>query len=56
LKGEEKMVETKVKKFMEKVIEKNPGEKEFHQAVEEVVDSLMPFLGKNPRYQKAKIL
>ncbi|HUW23227.1 MAG TPA: NADP-specific glutamate dehydrogenase [bacterium] len=50
------MVETKVKKFMEKVIEKNPGEKEFHQAVEEVVDSLMPFLGKNPKYQKAKIL
>lgn len=41
---------------MEKVIEKNPGEKEFHQAVEEVVDSLMPFLGKNPKYQKAKIL
>ena len=50
------MVETKVKKFMERVIEKNPGEVEFHQAVEEVVDSLMPFLGKNPKYQKAKIL
>ena len=50
------MVETKVKKFMEKVIEKNPGEVEFHQAVEEVVTSLMPFLEKNPKYQKAKIL
>lgn len=50
------MVETKVKKFMERVIEKNPGEKEFHQAVEEVVGSLMPFLEKNPKYQKAKIL
>lgn len=50
------MVETKVKKFMEKVIEKNPGEKEFHQAVEEVVTSLVPFLEKNPKYQKAKIL
>jgi len=41
---------------MERVIEKNPGEKEFHQAVEEVVGSLMPFLEKNPKYQKAKIL
>lgn len=50
------MVETKVKKFMEKIIEKNPGELEFHQAVEEVVGSLVPFLGKNPKYQKAKIL
>ena len=49
------MVETKVKKFMEKVIEKNPGELDFHQAVEEVVSSLMPFLEKNPKYQKAKI-
>jgi len=50
------MVETKVKKFMEKVIEKNPGELEFHQAVEEVVSSLVLFLEKNPKYQKAKIL
>ena len=50
------MVETKVKKFMEKVIEKNPTEVEFHQAVEEVVTSLVPFLEKNPKYQKAKIL
>jgi len=50
------MVETKVKKFMEKIIEKNPQEDEFHQAVEEVVGSVMPFLEKNPKYQKAKIL
>ena len=50
------MVETEVKKFMEKVVEKNSGEVEFHQAVEEVVTSLVPFLEKNPKYQKAKIL
>ncbi len=42
--------------FMEKVIAKNPGEKEFHQAVEEVVQSLMPFIEKNPKFHKAKIL
>jgi glutamate dehydrogenase/leucine dehydrogenase len=42
--------------FMEKIIERNPGEKEFHQAVEEVAESLMPFINKNPYYKKAKIL
>jgi glutamate dehydrogenase (NADP+) len=45
-----------VSAFMEGIIAKNPGEKEFHQAVREVVESLMPYLGKNPKYQKAKIL
>src|SRR5512136_1008851 len=45
-----------VNAFMQGIIAKNPGEKEFHQAVREVVESLMPFLEKNPKYQKAKIL
>ncbi len=45
-----------VKSFMEKVIARDPGQKEFHQAVEEVVESLMPFLEKHPHYMKAKIL
>ncbi len=42
--------------FMEKVIEKNPAEKEFHQAVREVAESLMPFIQKNPKYKKYMIL
>jgi len=45
-----------VSAFMEGIIAKNPGEKEFHQAVREVVESLVPYLEKNPKYQKAKIL
>jgi glutamate dehydrogenase (NADP+) len=45
-----------VKTFMEKVIARNPGEKEFHQAVEEVATSLVPFITKNPKYEKAKVL
>jgi glutamate dehydrogenase (NADP+) len=45
-----------VEAFMEKIIEKNPGEKEFYQAVQEVAESLMPFIEKNPKYKKAKIL
>jgi len=46
----------KVAAFMEQVIAKNPGEKEFHQAVEEVVTSLMPVLDRRPIYREAKIL
>jgi len=49
-------MEKNVEAFMEKIIEKNPGEKEFHQAVQEVAESLMPFIEKNLRYKKAKIL
>lgn len=49
-------MEKNVEAFMEKIVEKNPGEKEFHQAVQEVVESLMPFIEKNLRYKKAKIL
>jgi glutamate dehydrogenase (NADP+) len=45
-----------VNAFMQGIIAKNPGEKEFHQAVREVVESLVPYLEKNPKYQKAKIL
>jgi glutamate dehydrogenase (NADP+) len=46
----------KIEEFMDLVVRKNPGETEFHQAVREVVESVMPFIEKNPKYQKAKIL
>jgi len=42
--------------FMAGVIAKNPEQKEFHQAVHEVVESLMPVLDKHPEYRKAKIM
>lgn len=42
--------------FMEQVIARNPGEKEFHQAVHEVVASLIPFVEANPKYKQAKVL
>jgi glutamate dehydrogenase/leucine dehydrogenase len=45
-----------VKDFMAKIIAKNPGEVEFHQAVEEVVTSIVPFVEENPKYKAAKIL
>ena len=45
-----------VEKFMEKIKAKNPGEKEFHQAVQEVAESVMPFIEQNPKYAQSKIL
>src|SRR5210317_2573836 len=45
-----------VKEFMAKIIAKNPGEEEFHQAVEEVVTSIIPYVEENPKYKAAKIL
>ena len=45
-----------VENFMAKVIAKDPLEKEFHQAVHEVVESLAPFVVQNPIYMKARIL
>src|SRR5215831_617534 len=45
-----------VDRFMQGLIRRNPGEKEFHQAVQEVAESLMPFLLENPRYRDAMIL
>ena len=45
-----------VSKVINQVLEKNPGQKEFHQAVKEVLESLTPCLDKHPIYEKNKIL
>ncbi|MBU0984437.1 MAG: NADP-specific glutamate dehydrogenase [candidate division Zixibacteria bacterium] len=42
--------------FMAAVRAKNPAEPEFHQAVQEVVESVGLVLGKHPEYRKAKIM
>lgn len=47
---------TLVTDFMANIIAKNPGEVEFHQAVREVAESLLPFIEENPAYKHAKIL
>ncbi len=46
----------KLDTFMEKVIAKNPAEPEFHQAVHEVMNVLIPFVNEHPKYVEAKIL
>jgi glutamate dehydrogenase (NADP+) len=45
-----------VDQFMGNVVAKNPAEPEFHQAVQEVVESLEIVLDKHPEYKAAKIL
>jgi glutamate dehydrogenase (NADP+) len=45
-----------VTKFMSGLRARNPGEPEFHQAVQEVVQSLMPYVLANRNYQSAQIL
>ena len=45
-----------VDQFMQGLVKRNPGEPEFHQAVQEVVESLMPFVLEHPEYQRAEIL
>lgn len=42
--------------FMRGLVKRNPGEPEFHQAVQEVAGTLMPFVVENPRYEQAGIL
>lgn len=42
--------------FIKRFLETHAGEIEFCQAVQEVISSVMPFIKKNPKYLKAKIL
>ncbi len=44
----------RVEDFMDMVIQKNPGEEEFHQAVREVVDLYSPLLKRTPNTRKVK--
>jgi len=49
-------MDPKVEKFMAMIKAKNPAQPEFHQAVHEVAESLIPFIEENPKYKHAKIL
>ncbi len=44
-----------VDSVMEKVVARNAGELEFHQAVQEVVESIAPVIERNPEFARAKI-
>lgn len=42
--------------FMEDIVDKNPGQPEFHQAVREIAVNLIPFINQNAKYEEARIL
>ncbi len=45
-----------IESFMQGLEKRNPHEMEFHQAVREVAESLMPFIVEHPKYKDAQIL
>jgi glutamate dehydrogenase (NADP+) len=47
---------TDLQRFMTGLKRRNPGEREFHQAVEEVAADLIPFIQANPKYHQLQIL
>jgi len=49
-------IKSEVSQFMNGLVRRNPGEKEFHQAVRDVVESVMPFVLEHPQYKEARIL
>src|SRR5512136_2819526 len=49
-------MDPRVQQFMAMIKARNAGENEFHQAVQEVAESLIPFIEENPKYKHAKIL
>ena len=49
-------VKEEVDCFMAGLRKRNPGEHEFHQAVHEVAESLMPFILEHKRYRDAQVL
>ena len=45
-----------IDEFMQEVIDRNPGEVVFHQAVREVAESILPILDRHPVYEEEEIL
>ncbi len=42
--------------FMNGLVRRNPGQTEFHQAVKEVAQTVIPFINEHPEYRDAQIL
>ncbi len=49
-------VDQELDRFMKGLIRRNPGENEFHQAVHEVAEIIIPFVHDKPHYRNARIL
>ncbi|MCC3318080.1 NADP-specific glutamate dehydrogenase [Nocardia africana] len=49
-------LDEKLQDIYTEVLQRNPGESEFHQAVREVLDSLGPVVAKHPQYVDAAVI
>lgn len=49
-------LDKRLSEFMNGLVKRNPGQPEFHQAVQEVAESILPYISENPKYEKAQIL
>jgi glutamate dehydrogenase (NADP+) len=49
-------VHSEIQRFMGGLVRRNPGEPEFHQAVHEFVETVMPFVLEHPEYREERIL
>ena len=49
------MEQVTLEHFMDGVKRRNPGQPEFHQAVHEVADTILPFIAANPIYHEMQI-
>lgn len=52
----DKDINVRIEQIFDQVVQRNPGEPEFHQAVKEVVDTLGAVLRKHPEYAEYKII
>ncbi|MGN6783236.1 MAG: NADP-specific glutamate dehydrogenase [Marmoricola sp.] len=50
------MDDSRLQSVYDRVLQRNPGEREFHQAVLEVLGSLGPVLAKHPEYADARVI
>ncbi|MEU8270190.1 hypothetical protein AB0B89_23920, partial [Sphaerisporangium sp. NPDC049002] len=50
------MPHEKLSSIYDNVLRRNPGEAEFHQSVQEVLESIGPVLVKHPEYAESKII
>ncbi|WP_187274368.1 NADP-specific glutamate dehydrogenase [Paenibacillus sp. N3.4] len=56
LNAEETSAHAYVQHVYETVVQRNPHESEFHQAVKEILESLVPVIAKHPKYREHGIL
>ncbi len=48
--------EESLNQFMQGLIRRNPNEPEFHQAVEEVANDILPYIADKPQYKEMQVL